>query len=101
MTEIVFKPEPGAGVENRMSLYRAYVNRKPVGLLVRAKNAGAADRLVQHLFTTQTGGRTLVADENLMKEVENGETNGHEAAEDPQDGDAAHPADPGQAEAGA
>lgn len=71
MTEIVFKPEPGAGVENKMTLYRAYVNRKPVGLLVRAKNAGAADRLVQHLFTTQTGGRTLVADENLMKAAEN------------------------------
>lgn len=71
MTEIVFKPEPGAGVENKMTLYRAYVNRKPVGLLVRAKNAGAADRLVQHLFTTQTGGRTLVADEDLMKAAEN------------------------------
>ena len=71
MTEIVFKPEPGAGVENKMTLYRAYVNRKPVGLLVRAKNAGAADRLVQHLFTTQTGGRTLVADEDLMKAAQN------------------------------
>ena len=75
MTEIVFRPEPGAGVAEKRTLYRAFVNRKPIGLLVRAKNAAEADELVQWLFENETRGKTLVADMTRVKEKDDGNEN--------------------------
>lgn len=78
MTDIVFKPERGSGVLNGRGLYRAYVNRKPIDLLVRARTAGDADLLLQYLFRTQTAGKTLVADAELMKDAAGGDDSSSE-----------------------
>lgn len=58
MTEIVFRPEK-APVVNRKGLYRAYMNRKPLDLLFRARTAADADTMLQYLFENQTKGRTI------------------------------------------
>lgn len=59
MTEIVFKPEPGAKIVSGKGLYRAHQNRKPLDLLFRARNAGEADAMLQYLFEHQTAGKTI------------------------------------------
>ena len=59
MTEIVFKPEPGAKIISGKGLYRAHQNRKPLDLLFRARNAGEADAMLQYLFTHQTTGKII------------------------------------------
>lgn len=66
MTEIVFKPEP-APIEGGRGLYRAYMNKQPLGLLFRAKTAGEADRMLQFLFTEQTHGKTLFVNPALFE----------------------------------
>lgn len=73
MTEIVFKPEPGAKTVSGKGLYRAYLNKKPLDLLCRARNAGQADEMLQYLFESQTSGKTLDYDINTFKENDNGE----------------------------
>ena len=59
MTEIVFKPEPGAKIVAGRGLYRAHQNRKPLDLLFRARNAGEADAMLQYLFENQTAGKII------------------------------------------
>ena len=59
MTEIVFKPEPGAKIVSGKGLYRAFQNKKPLDLTCRAKNASEADAMLQYLFENQTAGKTL------------------------------------------
>ena len=69
MTELVMKPEPDSGVVNRKGLYRVHMNRKPIGLLFRAKNAAEADGMLQYLFENQTRGKTIDFDLAELKEV--------------------------------
>ena len=68
MTEIVFKPEPGAKIVSGKGLYRAHQNRKPLDLLFRARNAGEADAMLQYLFTHQTAGKIIDYDLKGMLE---------------------------------
>lgn len=59
MTTIVFKPEANSGTLKGRGLYRAYMNQRPLDLLVRAKNATEADAMLQYLFRKETAGKTL------------------------------------------
>ena len=68
MTEIVFKPEPGAKIVAGKGLYRAHQNRKPLDLLFRARNAGEADAMLQYLFENQTAGKIIDYDLKGMLE---------------------------------
>lgn len=78
MTEIVFKPEPGAKIVAGKGLYRAHQNRKPLDLLFRARNAGEADAMLQYLFEHQTAGKTIDYDLKGMLECKE-ETNGNDS----------------------
>ena len=77
MTEIFFKPEPGAKIVSGKGLYRAHQNRKPLDLLFRARNAGEADAMLQYLFEHQTAGKTIDYDLNGLLECKE-ETDGKE-----------------------
>lgn len=77
MTEIVFKPEPGAKIVSGKGLYRAHQNRKPLDLLFRARNAGEADAMLQYLFEHQTSGKTIDYDLKGLVECKE-ETDGKE-----------------------
>lgn len=77
MTEIVFKPEPGAKIVSGKGLYRAHQNRKPLDLLFRARNAGEADAMLQYLFEHQTVGKTIDYDLKGLVECKE-ETDGKE-----------------------
>lgn len=69
MTEIVFKPEKAPVVDGR-GLYRAYMNKRPLELLFRARNAGEADGMLQYLFSEQTRGKTLMVPPELFTKQE-------------------------------
>ena len=77
MTEIVFKPEPGAKIVAGEGLYRAHMNRRPLDLLVRARNAPDADAKLQYLFEHQTAGKTIDYDLRGLLECKE-ETDGKE-----------------------
>ena len=96
MTELVMKPEK-APVVRGLGLYRVYMNRKPIDLLFRARNAGEADAMLQYLFAEQTRGKTLTVPPELLNtkernndrnKEEDKEKSGTEAATPDQDGNA-------------
>ena len=58
MTEIVMKPVKARVVKGR-GLYEAHMDRKPLGLLVRARNAGEADGMLRFVFRRELKGKTL------------------------------------------
>lgn len=84
MTEIVFKPERAKKVEGR-GLYRAFLNRKPLDLLFRAKNAGEADAMLQYLLVEQTKRKILFVNPDLLENSEEGKNGKPEETEEPED----------------
>lgn len=101
MTEIVFKPEKAPVVQGR-GLYRAFMNRKPLDLLFRAKNAGEADAMLQYLFASQTRGKTLMVPPETMNAQEDEDDATEEKDEEKQPEERVDPAGeagkaPGQA----
>ena len=96
MTELVMKPEK-APVVRGLGLYRVYMNRKPIDLMFRARNAGEADTMLQYLLTEQTRGKTLTISPELLNakecsndsdKEEDAEKSGAETATTGQDGNA-------------
>ena len=85
MTDLVMKPEKAPVVQGR-GLYRVYMNRQPLDLLFRAKNAGEADKMLQYLFMTQTKGKTLTVPDGLLygKEEDNAEETNETDGQAPQ-----------------
>lgn len=73
MTELVCKPVRAPVVKGR-GLYEVHMNREPLGLTVRARNAGEADRMLQVVFRHELNGKTLDFDvgDFIGKENDNG-----------------------------
>ena len=82
MTDLVMKPEKAPVVQGR-GLYRVYMNRQPLDLLFRAKNAGEADKMLQYLLREQTRGKTLMVPEELLTGKEEDNATAEEVKEEP------------------
>ena len=65
MTDLVMKPDKAPVVQGR-GLYRVYMNKRPLDLRFRAKNAAEADAMLQYLLVTQTAGKTLMVPEEYL-----------------------------------
>lgn len=72
MTELVCKPEKASVVKGR-GLYEVYMNRKPLGLHIRAKNAGEADEMLRFVFTHELTDKNLDFRIEDFKEGNDGE----------------------------
>ena len=75
MIQIVMKPTPGAGVQDRETLYTALFNGEDVGLRVRGLRASHAEEKMMVIFREQLKGKTVSY--NLEQYLE-GKTNGNE-----------------------
>lgn len=71
MTELVCKPEKAPVVKKR-GLYEVYMNRKPLGLHIRARNAGEADEMLRFVFTHELTDKNLDFNLEDFKEDDNG-----------------------------
>lgn len=91
------KPEKAPVVQGQ-GLYRVYMNRKPIDLLFRARNAGEADLMMQFLFSEQTKGKTLSVPQDLLDQYRNGGTN--DKTEEPKAEEAGQASAQGGCEAG-
>lgn len=58
MTDMVCRPEKAPIVKGK-GLYMVYMNRKPLGLHIRAKTAAEADEMLQVVFRHELPGKTL------------------------------------------
>ena len=59
MIQIVMKPTPGAGVQDRETLYTALFNGEDVGLRVRGLRASHAEEKMMVIFREQLKGKTV------------------------------------------
>ena len=62
MIQIVMKPTPGAGVQDRETLYTALFNGEDVGLRVRGLRASHAEAKMMAIFRAQLRGKTVSYD---------------------------------------
>lgn len=63
------KPTPGAGVQDRETLYTALFNGEDVGLRVRGLRASHAEEKMMTIFREQLKGKTVSYDlERYLKE---------------------------------
>lgn len=74
MIQIVMKPTPGAGVQDRETLYTALFNGEDVGLRVRGLRASHAEEKMMVIFREQLKGKTVSY--NLEQYLE-GKTDGN------------------------
>lgn len=72
MIQIVMKPTPRAGVQNRETLYTALFNGEDVGLRVRGLRASHAEAKMMVVFREQLHGKTVDYNlEQYLKEKAN------------------------------
>lgn len=90
MIQIVMKPTPGAGVQDRETLYTALFNGEDVGLRVRGLRASHAEAKMMAIFRAQLRGKTVSYDleayERRLKDAEAEESAPEEGAADEEPG---------------
>ena len=71
MTTLVCKPEEVPKVKGR-GVYGIYMNGDPLGLFIRAKNAGEADEMLRIIFRNQLANKYLDFDKEKFDAYKDG-----------------------------